>query len=810
MAKGAAKRLLADIDGFYRKGVALQVYLSFIPPEKPNWRRVVARRDDCFRQLVAECRRQGTALEDGAFLRLGSALLFLSAGLGEAPGLVSLPALNEVLCTGLDARKQDFTAFHDEQCLAAAGAIVGRSQRPRWRHTERRQALESVLQDLLRWRQKRPFPPELLDHLRLLLARAYLYRSRIFRPKGFTIPPKKQEALEKALAELEQVSAKEGADYFHLRGELYLELGRLGAKSPEEIKECLEEALLALDPPGDSELSPEDLHIILGRARLEKGDTSYVDLVLASRAATPLEQAWAAYLLNLPEAEAKTKAALGWLADRWFSDPAWESLGDLLVNWAREGRQGWQDLATAAWQVCQENESGLRYSGCQLRWYWSRHQDIYDLAFHAAATPGEKVRVADSLKSRPMVRQAVAEQLALEQARHKKRPGDLDFAQFNEQSARAYAGQYIPGGIRGLKVELPPPPSFTDLPGDAWLAVHLYLSSGAPDPDLNGKLYALLYDTQTKRWDTQGPFDSQALWQSYCRWQDNYAAVGEASAPELENLCRQIGATLPFIWDFPEKRPVVFIPHGFLHRLPLHMALRGEGDALEIWAATHPSTFLPSWSLRPPVTANLGSTSLAAVHLPFEKADETEFKSIFASNGFALYQDSQALLSPASQARRLCLACHGVSHAVNPFAAKLLLTDEPSLEDLLSGLPAGLPGTKVFLAACEADMAPAQGAPADEHLSLATAFLQKGASEVLGGVYKVSMGAALDLAEMAMGNNTEPLYRQLWEWHKAEIRKCGRVSEDIRIIQLYRIAAWRTVGLGSGEETMGCPHTKTS
>jgi hypothetical protein len=780
--------------GHYQTILEAQIELAFCLPEEAH--NLLYARDEACRELVLACRNPNGPLVKNDYLRLGSALLFLAGGLGEAPGLVALPLLTAELCQALDSLKAQIQEFHVLQCLAIAEGIIAQAKQSDWKHAQRRQALETVIKDLPQW--EAACPAALQDRLHFLLAQAYLERSRIIRPRGFTIPPRKKEALDKALAQLAKVAHKNMPEFQRLQGDIFLELGRLEAKSPEQVKECLAEALLFLDPktPNDLNLNPVDCRLIVGHARLNRGDTSYLDLVLQSPAATALDQAWAAYLLNdCSRTAEEITAVLNGLHRCWFSHPDWEGLVDLLVDWARSGQPGWEAWATQAWKVAQTNLANLRYGGCHLRWYWSRHQDLYDLAFHAAADPEAKARVADSLKSRPLVRLALAEQLARAQVKAKKRSLDeVELAQLIEQDAQAYANQYISGGLATLpsSASLAVPPSFTDLPGAEWLAVHLYLSSGAAGAERKNQVYAMVYDATTKKWELKGPYNTAELWQAYRRWQENYAAVGQGSAPELVALCRQIGTTLPFLWELPAKRPVVFIPHGFLHRLPLHMAIHDKENELEIWAASHPSTYLPAWELRPTPAAPHGTAQVAAVYLPAEPDDADEFKTVLTNNSFTLCEQGGAdIFRNAGQARRLCVVCHGLAHAVNPFAAKLLLPDAPQLVDLLTDLPR-LPGTQVFLAACEADMAPAQEAPLDEHLSLAAAFLQKGAQEVLGGLYRVSMGGAIDLLEKVAENGGEKFYKLLWDWHKDEIQHSG-----LSMQRFYTFAVWRSVGLGS-------------
>lgn len=784
-----------QIKNLYNQGLKHQKEMAFLL-EEARWRRSASKRNECFRSLVENLPRNHS-LKEVEVSYLGSALLFLREGLEEQP-LFAPPVLSRELCSQLAKKETQISKFHHQQLFELQKEILSESrQNAGLSHAARRQALDGVIKTLLTLPQE---AKSALDSRELgrILARAYLYRSRIIRPKGFTVPAKKKEGLANALKQLEEPytqGTSNGAEYYRLKGLILLEQAAIAAIEggiSKAIKEDLKNALLKLAQnwEAQNDLQEEDIKIVLGQARLNRNDRSYVNWVQNHPRATALDQAWAAWLLSTPDNGLVNKAIQEVKEGRWISDPAWESLTQLLGEMAQNNAPNWQDLVTTAWQACHEKENRL-FADCYLRWYWSRQADLYDLAFHAASDDKQKVLVADSLKSRPALRWQVFEELMPELV---------------EIAAQSLVGLYIAdlpekeeklrkaAGV-GKEAEIKSQ-DFGELP-DGWIAVHFYLSTGAL-PAGRDKGYALIYNGT--EW-TQKEFFISPLWEAFWQWTQTYALAREeplmdwtlgparqAAAEALQNLCLAVGREMPFLFEhhlFPNGTPVVFIPHGFLHRIPLHMAIEEGGG---VWAGWHPSTYLPAWHLWQPGKIRENEDKRALVNL--EDTGWPSFSSGWTVTRPAGSTDFQNITGVG----RLAVLCHGRGHYTNPFASRLLLADGGATLKLLMQTLPPLNGAQVLLGACEADLMAPQGAAVDEHLSLSTAFLQRGASEILGGLYEVQRVVVEELIDLIDNSGTgEFFHNLLWKWQQNKIS--SYLLENSDPVLLYFFAPFRTIGL---------------
>lgn len=120
---------------------------------------------------------------------------------------------------------------------------------------------------------------------------------------------------------------------------------------------------------------------------------------------------------------------------------------------------------------------------------------------------------------------------------------------------------------------------------------------------------------------------------------------------------------------------------------------------------------------------------------------------------------------------RVCaILCHGEANQANPYLSSLQLCEKDLTHLDLRIEKFELNGTCVVLGACETDMAsPIQGF-ADEHLSLASAFLSMGVSSVIGNLWKVGASQQKKLLEMITESTHPPfevLRDQQQEWLNA-------------------------------------------
>ncbi|ETR69382.1 MAG: hypothetical protein OMM_09649 [Candidatus Magnetoglobus multicellularis str. Araruama] len=99
----------------------------------------------------------------------------------------------------------------------------------------------------------------------------------------------------------------------------------------------------------------------------------------------------------------------------------------------------------------------------------------------------------------------------------------------------------------------------------------------------------------------------------------------------------------------------------------------------------------------------------------------------------------------------LVIYCHGEGEYVNPYQSRLKLYGGPLThhEIIQKVKPKALSGTRVMLTACETDLVNRKFEIVDEHLSLANAFLRKGASEVLGTLFQCDNHMSDELIEEA-------------------------------------------------------------
>lgn len=640
--------------------------------------------------------------------------------------------------------------------------------------------------------------PDFRKSVRLALARALLYRARIIRVKSFTIPEKKKAALRQAyeICRDEQVFPADNLEAGRLKAEIYLELIRLkdlpGDADEKDFFEYL--ALLLLDSFDPKR--PTDSEALLYYAQLT-GDSDALEPILNNLSKlSPQSYATAACAAFLADHEDKAQVmtrAIEATGNLPFSHSSWREMTELLKKMAAETDSEWQNSAIALWRKCREREE-LSIHNCHLRWYWSHHQDLYDLAFHAAKTVELKAEIADSLKGRTAVHRQVLEELGAEAEADAE-----NLRNYLEAEDAALSGHFIhdfdSSHVRGAK-----PASrrkFTDLPGDNWLAVHFYIGTGAtPGTKLN-QGHALIYNGELKHWSTE-PFSATHLWQAFQAWQDAYQQAPQGqrvtgSAGQLVALARTIGEELAFLFELPAAQPVVFIPYGFLHRLPLHMGIKtGADGSPKIWAAEYHSCFLPNWSSQKEQKPG------SAADILLKKFDDyDDLLSQWDANFLLDPAQSSALTFVQSEfniqapPRNLAILTHGTAHPVNPFASALLFEGVPlRLLDLLAAPQdqMNLTGSRVFIGACETDMMLPQTVMADEHLSFAAAFLQKGAGQVISGLYEINPIYIEDLCVKCI-NGSSPIDLPLWQSGIAK-----DVAKNWKDRMFYHLAVFRQLG----------------
>lgn len=655
-----------------------------------------------------------------------------------------------------------------------------------WKHADQRRVIEKVIRLLDKAEEA---DNDILPNK----AKAYLYRSRIIRPKGFTVPAKKKQALEEAL----KFSIKAGAH--HLTGVIALEMDRCDMP-PENFKDILEKAVKGIDPSQfkEDEQKAEFYRMRLRLAELEEDDRTpdcYEDdsikNIFKSKQMELEKLKVAIQSASVSNKKNKIKKSEEKVQERLkkypFSHPLWEDTVRFVRRLYQKNKEGWQNLSLNLWEIAEGISA--RTSSLHLRWYWSRQRDLYDLAFlsaleqaHQAHLEKDEAReqdrlkyaakIADSAKNRPALTWQAMEQMGNEYENIKKEI---------EQYAQALGGGYI-SGFENISPErmaekgLIPEKLETDAVAVQFYLVHL---KSLKCPEKNG--YALIYDGKTKQWSCEN-FNFHPIWEKYVQWQTVYFELPEGqrheSAGQLKELCSVLGEELAFLFESKnaekecqsadnsseQNRNMIFIPHDFLHRVPVHGAINKDETAILL--KNFNCTYLPvlgyaSFKPKSPIRNE-------AHLIEYFSQDDKDYSKVFDEIENLFDQKnraatSQDLLNVAdSPPKMLTIYCHGQADVTNPFYSKLLLKDNLELIKL-AGLQKTYPGSHIFLGACETDLMPPLNSPVDEQLSMAAMFLQKGASSVLGTLWEANRDTVKEVVENMLSSYKEKGFDGLFD-----------------------------------------------
>ena len=739
---------------------------------------------------------------------IGSAIFFLQKL--QEPGLFSGLPVSPELCSKISKDKNEIVAYHQQCILRLCEELLVKGREAK-EHRERRQAFDQAIKFLLVLKKgtssDTPSPNghiHFQDQVSILLAEAYYLRGKIIRPKGFSVPAKKIETLEVAEKILVDLVARDTTGKARrLRAMVHIDLAALrdpadDSGNLQDYRQALEQAVSSI---GDTKTCGRDeIVIILARAEDNAGWTgsdglsARLEELVNNGAAGPLDQARAYLLLGQNNlAVTQTEKAITRMAatdnPTPFSHEDWRLLVRLLRDLKHQNTAGIDKLILDTWRKVHQIERQTK-NGMHVRWYWSRQRDLYDLAFHAAGNDARlKAQIADSLKARP--------------ALHLGQAADLGLAV--EQMEAGLLDRYMPGKMLEQTTDMAAPAA----PGSAgwpelprpWIAVHFYLSNGFGHPEGKQQGHALIQDSSKgdgKDTWSERTFDYFPIWAAFMTWQENYQRLKKEAAPDLERLCQVMGRQMPFLFapeDLPLERPVVFVPHDFLHRLPLHAALIDNGEESGIPAQSHPITYLPGWWMVTSQAANPNETAskntpspVAPVALVHWDNSEDIHDIIKQANGTVVVNASRSdwLKLKHNAVGLKVLYCHGQAGYTNPFASSLKLDGGGLyLKDVVKGPP--LVG-RFILAACESDLVLPASTTLDEYFSFSTGLLQKGAAEILGTLWEVNETDALSLIETvlrapASGN----LSFVLRDWLRDNLRS---LTTEL----FYDIAAFRALG----------------
>ena len=256
----------------------------------------------------------------------------------------------------------------------------------------------------------------------------------------------------------------------------------------------------------------------------------------------------------------------------------------------------------------------------------------------------------------------------------------------------------------------------------------------------------------------------------------------------LLELCRECGETLKPVFGKINTEKILFIPHGFLHLVPIHASKLDDKFLFQEKVCM----YLPYWGLAPaqPYKANTkGEILIANWDRELDLKDlirldwSNKINQNTADDFFTMIENNG---NPPSL---LVLYSHGQGNYLNPYHSRFLLKNSPlTHQRILQDLPeAAVQGSKVVLTACESDLVNASFGLVDEHLSLVNAFLQKGTKEVIGALYACGTDVANEIIQKVKQTPQKPLYELLTEKQQEWLAKW---KEN----KMIKIAVFRTIG----------------
>lgn len=509
----------------------------------------------------------------------------------------------------------------------------------------------------------------------LLIAQSYLLRSVFIRPHGFTIPLKKKEALKKAFDYVGKATSNGESDGSRvIKQKILLEQERISPSQNEDSSFKKDIVKATLFGLLDSDVDCDK------------------------------------------EMERQFTKTIQSLDRHYFSHPLWNDVVWFLKRLRIHNKDYWKSLALTAYETCEKRSR--QTSTLNLRMHWTGLRDLYDLAFLAAddnTSNGfmKMAKIADSSKNRS----------ALPYMVWKNNVKQVDW----EAEEASRLGNYIHNlPEKSLETRVSPEKGFdTNVLPHNWTAVHFYLNY------LEKKGYALLYDGTHKEW-SMSDFQYDKLFHTFLAWEANYSRKGMDAALYLVELCKKIGKCMSFLFTISKGHTVVFVPHDFLRRLPFHGAIDSGG---KVFLEKNKCCYSPAWNLIQSQPLAKGDGDYLFKN--YKEYDFYDLKECIDWNNITDPINQTELQQLTIHPNRLFFLCHGIADTINPFNSKLLLDNSSLAYRDVPNLKMNLNGSKIFLGACETDLLPPQTNTIDEYLSISSAFLSKGASEVLGTMWVI-------------------------------------------------------------------------
>jgi CHAT domain-containing protein/Flp pilus assembly protein TadD len=206
---------------------------------------------------------------------------------------------------------------------------------------------------------------------------------------------------------------------------------------------------------------------------------------------------------------------------------------------------------------------------------------------------------------------------------------------------------------------------------------------------------------------------------------------------EIDKICAQLPATLTHL---------ILIPHGDLHRFPLHTLFLASAKLPNLRSCTYLPSIQIGLNLQQRSNPNRSYTPLLSVEdpethqdkMPFAQIESTIVRHLLHPNTHI--NSKSAILATVDNALRQPHASfHFTGHAAynsrSPEASALALTDEPLTAKRISQLDLSSYNL-ITLAACETAITGRENINT-EYVGLTSAFLQAGAANILSTLWQV-------------------------------------------------------------------------
>lgn len=728
-------------------------------------------------------------------------------------------------------------SFERAEELKKAASISQQNYLDRHRFIERAiRLILNLLDDKNQW--KHEGTPQTGDTAYKFIAECYLLRSRLILPKGSATPERKIEALNNALGWAKMLSKKDDL----LNAEIILEKVRWDKNFTEvkaysffdtlfkknkvsigsnitywEINDVYQTLNLKFNKSRTKKLEKYDKKV------LKEKNRKFSSSLYKARAAIRVgEENIGGYLDQAVSRLQRNERPIPLVSPLW--DDTVETVGRAAGNPDRKGQ--WENSAIRAWEICMKAEDKLKQS-FHVRWYWARQKDLYNLAFQAALNKAETesefyvkaAEIADSQKSRPTMKLLDIEQ-SLKDGKEKEnfqKLIDADFKDFLDTFITGIDEPDINKKSEETKLQ-DNRRMITHVP-EGWAAVHFYVID-----KYNAHAVILKKDFKIAV-----SLEINMLWQVFSKWENARRGfeIGEDVEPYLKDLLKETEKTLQPILEQTKDKNLLLIPHGFLHLVPFHAAILQKQsetikntventgffsrisnifkDKKNNFSKLISCMYLPSWSLAPEKGTNILSTGNCLFHSNLNDIDdyqeliEPENNNSFWSNKILEHVKPEEAITElkesSSNIQLYALFCHARGHMNNPYNGRFLLNKENLTFGQIRSKPLEFKGSRVILTACETDLVISNIGLTDEHLSLASAFLEKEAVEVIGTLFKCNPTMAKEFLKNTLNilktKPDTPLCQILADW-QLELFKDNN--------SLHKIIPFRAIGFPVWDE----------